>query len=427
MFKNAKKELTINTTLIDNNGQRHPNINYPISHFEHKDDKDNNFMIVIYDVLLGSLYSIFKKINKQLKIDTIYKIIPQLMNGMNFIHSCGYIHTDIKTDNILMVGNNNLQKNILQYSNKYNIHQKFPKSFNIKNYDNINNHKIIKNIVNTFIVSITSSLNLSKYEISLKSTSEYNSSDSNSSEQLDSNYSDETLSCKTLSFDDDDSIESVFTYDSTMGRYFENYDIFHTKYIISSNDENNTNENNSNENNENDSNENNEISKSELITLQTLLELPIIKITDFDLIKKHDSKKYTRLIRQFRTPEIILGLDFDLSVDLWSIRHMIYELITDDVILNPRLDDMANNYDLDLITIKLFFEKICYDKILTKDLLELINMSKRKDYILNIDSSLKFVKKLNIQYWTTHINDEKINIFIKNLLQIDPNKRKFIW
>lgn len=40
--------------------------------------------------------------------------------------------------------------------------------------------------------------------------------------------------------------------------------------------------------------------------------------------------------RQYRAPEVILGIDYDASTDLWSYACMVFELITGDFLFNPR-------------------------------------------------------------------------------------------
>lgn len=40
--------------------------------------------------------------------------------------------------------------------------------------------------------------------------------------------------------------------------------------------------------------------------------------------------------RQYRAPEVILGIDYDKSTDLWSFACMVFELITGDFLFNPR-------------------------------------------------------------------------------------------
>lgn len=40
--------------------------------------------------------------------------------------------------------------------------------------------------------------------------------------------------------------------------------------------------------------------------------------------------------RQYRGPEIMLGIDYDVSADLWSFACMVFELITGDFLFDPR-------------------------------------------------------------------------------------------
>ena len=40
--------------------------------------------------------------------------------------------------------------------------------------------------------------------------------------------------------------------------------------------------------------------------------------------------------RQYRAPEVIMGIDYDASTDLWSFACMIFELITGDFLFDPR-------------------------------------------------------------------------------------------
>ena len=40
--------------------------------------------------------------------------------------------------------------------------------------------------------------------------------------------------------------------------------------------------------------------------------------------------------RQYRGPEVMLGIDYDSSSDLWSFACMIFELITGDFLFDPR-------------------------------------------------------------------------------------------
>jgi len=49
--------------------------------------------------------------------------------------------------------------------------------------------------------------------------------------------------------------------------------------------------------------------------------------------------------RQYRAPEVIMGIDYDASTDLWSYACMVFELITGDFLFNPRPGDEYKKND----------------------------------------------------------------------------------
>ena len=49
--------------------------------------------------------------------------------------------------------------------------------------------------------------------------------------------------------------------------------------------------------------------------------------------------------RQYRAPEVILGIDYDETTDLWSYACMVFELITGDFLFNPRPGDNHKKND----------------------------------------------------------------------------------
>jgi len=48
--------------------------------------------------------------------------------------------------------------------------------------------------------------------------------------------------------------------------------------------------------------------------------------------------------RQYRSPEVIIGSDYDTSADIWSLACTVFEMITGDFLFEPR---KGNNYDKD--------------------------------------------------------------------------------
>ena len=50
-------------------------------------------------------------------------------------------------------------------------------------------------------------------------------------------------------------------------------------------------------------------------------------------MKKRRKKNYN--IDNYSAPELILGMDFDQKVDMWSIGCMLYELLTNEPLFFP--------------------------------------------------------------------------------------------
>jgi len=48
--------------------------------------------------------------------------------------------------------------------------------------------------------------------------------------------------------------------------------------------------------------------------------------------------------RQYRSPEVIIGADYNFSADIWSFACTIFEMITGDFLFEPR---KGTNYDKD--------------------------------------------------------------------------------
>lgn len=46
--------------------------------------------------------------------------------------------------------------------------------------------------------------------------------------------------------------------------------------------------------------------------------------------------------RQYRSPEVILGQGYDTSADMWSFACMVFEMVTGDVLFDPRAGDNYN-------------------------------------------------------------------------------------
>jgi len=62
-----------------------------------------------------------------------------------------------------------------------------------------------------------------------------------------------------------------------------------------------------------------------------------IKLVDFGnacWVKKHFTNNIQT--REYRAPEVILGIDYEQNTDVFSLACMIYELLTNDYLFKPK-------------------------------------------------------------------------------------------
>ena len=74
-------------------------------------------------------------------------------------------------------------------------------------------------------------------------------------------------------------------------------------------------------------------------------------------------KHYSDIIqtREYRSPEVILGGDYDESADIWSLACMIFELVTGDYLFDPKKGKTFRKNDDHLAQITELIGP-CYDK-----------------------------------------------------------------
>jgi len=141
-------------------------INALIEHFIFIDkETEDEYICMVFELLAGSLYDIIRigKYSKGLPLKTVRQIINQLLIAMDIVNrEHKILHTDIKPENILVVGVNNRDKEIIKLieNNKnlqnlinnfkkkgVNLHDKkkeFKKTLNMISFEEIN-YKYNKN------------------------------------------------------------------------------------------------------------------------------------------------------------------------------------------------------------------------------------------------------------------------------------------
>jgi len=141
-YEEGAIEVKILTKLKKNNCEYLSNI---VDNFiEIKDD--NKYVCMVFELCACNIYQIIRHNRNKLSEDIVKKIIKQTLIATNELHKLKYYHTDIKPENILLVGKNSVIQDIIKDYDKNNfmdIYNGLKKNFfDKKNLDlKNNNHK----------------------------------------------------------------------------------------------------------------------------------------------------------------------------------------------------------------------------------------------------------------------------------------------
>ncbi len=427
-YHEGMTETEISKLFLESNKKKSPYINYPLNYFIY----DESIVIIVYELAIGSLYDVIKMFDRKLPLDFVYKIIPQLVAPINLVHNEGYIFTDIKPENYLLMGLNKIQSDICEWANKYSLGNRLRKVSGIKKFKVSNVYdNDINEPLKIFIKSLSKKFKLKQniiYEDS-DDSDDYNSSNNSEnydSENEDNNDYEQNLTEDNVSLysfyscisdaENEDDYDVVSSYDSRNDEYFNYYDNFHTKSIITHLFEYKKNKLDEKKN----TNEKKSIKLNKKKYPIWLLENPKIKLTDFGMIKHISESKCSVQTRYYRAPEVIIGLDYDYNIDLWSLGCTIYDLLFGDVLFYTCKNELIYKYDLDLVHIKMIFEKINEQE--QKKLINMISTSNRKLHFLNKYECLNYFSELKSQPIENDIYcnvDDDINLNVKSVLNID--------
>ena len=394
-FKNNtseyRREKKINNILVIDD-EKCKYINYPLFNFNY-----NNNDIIVYDVMYD-LYELCKLFNFEFEDNFKDTIIRQMRESIYFVHKCGYIHTDIKINNFLLIAINEIQNDVLKYVKNYNFKNILNKNFNKYDFKKILETidkellKFIENLYRHFNFEDNFDNNYSSENNSYESNNDNsdNSDNENSDNENSDNENSDNENCdneegKSNTETNNSDLSSYNTsnssFESYRNEYEKKYDKFHLKRIF-------------NDINNGDDEENLKKNDEKIIKKKYLLKYikePILKLTDFGLMKKGEVSETTNA-RNYRCPEIILGYKCGKEVDYWSLEMTIYELINGKMLYNYHKMEEHGFYDNDLISMKLILENSNKEKY--NEYIDLIKKSNRNNYILTKQKTLLFYKKI---------------------------------
>lgn len=286
-------------------------------------------VFIVFDLMVGSLYDMIKSggctdgsdFKSGFSVDFIIKITKCVLETLHDLHENKIIHGDVKPENILLHGQNKFHENLLGTL--------LPKSSTKKISE------IIKDTCRDLIE-----------EKSSDKSSE--NSDSNKSNNSGDSNSDDSAMSKTpvpIKFSDEDT-KSI-----------------NEKSDNNSDDQTNDQTNDQSDDQSDDINDTVKIEKEELEALEEALkykkrlsdnyviddsyiESPVIKLADLgscvDISPTATIEKPLYIqTKYYRAPEIIIGLEYDDTCDIWALGCTIYELLTGKILFDP------DNYDID--------------------------------------------------------------------------------
>ena len=130
--------------------------------------------------------------------------------------------------------------------------------------------------------------------------------------------------------------------------------------------------------------------KNENLEYEKLLKNIDVKICDLGnacWINHHFSNEIQT--REYRSPEVILGINYNTSADIWSFACLIFELITGDYLFEPKNSDSFNKNDDHLAQII---------ELLGKMPKKFCTIGKNSKKYFNKDGNLIRIK--NLQFWS---------------------------
>lgn len=312
------------------------------SFIEIKDN--NNYICMVFDLCVCNIYQLIRHDRNKICLNNIKNIIRQTLIAINEIHKLKYYHTDIKPENLLLVGLNPTHKNIIEQYNKCNFNEIFQglklTYFKTNNWDinNKNKKKDFNKKMKKIFLKKTNEIILKKIDL-YKDELDYNSGNEDSEE-------------------DDD-----FKFD------------------------------------------------------ESILNNINIKLTDFGTVYKISHKSIEEIqTRHYRSPEVILGLQHNEKVDLWSLGCLTLELCCNIILFNPEKDD---NFHRD------FYHLHDIQKLCGNIPEYMIENSPNKSYYFK---KYKFKKKIQYNLLEDFLKEKNIYSiellnFLKNTLNIDYKKR----
>lgn len=323
------------------------------------------YICMVFEVLAGNLYDIIRqgRFTKGLPLNTVKSVIYQLLLGLDVMHNkLEAYHADLKPENILIKGVDKKNQEIINAYSNLNFAAEYTQmKQEVLKLKNVDpaNKAKVKKVLNS---KIKNKIKVNIHNDFMQKLKNYIIDDSSSDEK--------DINSETDSNSDTDSEE-----------YEDKIDI---KYIQNCK----------------------------------------IKITDFGSIcYKGEEFEDDFGTRYYRAPEIILGHKYNKSCDVWSLGCVIFELLTGELLFNPK-KDKENSRDI--------YHLYCIQQLCGKFSKKFLNKCEKKRQFFDKHGNIPNMKDINkcnfkdILTLEHKIKKEEIHELVdllEKMLIYDPKKR----
>lgn len=261
---------------------------------------DDQYACMVFELMAGTTYDIIQKGKyvHGLHINAVKKIIYQILLAIDALNNkYKKIHTDIKPENILLVGTSNSVQNIINEFGKIN----FPAIVNKTRGEIIKKYKGKKiNNIDDIILQAAGAEVINKLKLPKDIHSESESDSHYHSDNEDRNDYENEYESDYSESEGSVTIEHMCNKDPRRHRKckYSNEIIIDEKYI--------------------------DPSKIE------------VRLSDFGTCCDLNYNLYDIQTRYYRAPEIILNYPYNETCDIWSTACVMYELLTGEILFDPR-------------------------------------------------------------------------------------------
>lgn len=262
-----------------------PRLSHVYDGFEILKYNERSFAFIM-EILGQSLYDYIDK-NDRLEFSDSIRIFKEILSALDYVHNKGFIHTDIKSENILFEEKSESIKNFLNFFNSLEPQKKFqdiisknlPEDYNSRTTEA--RRKLRKRAKSKSVLLLAEVL---KEELQEYIYNNLSDSDSDTEDYYDSDSDSDSDTGLELETDSDPETESKPKQESRA-------------------------------------------QKQETVLTQRP-KLSSVKLSDFGGCVDKDYNYTNIQTRSFRALEVILGEDVTEKIDIWSMGPLLFEMVT---------------------------------------------------------------------------------------------------